>query len=69
MKTYDEIKRKAYRLYLKSFMIDNNSMASRMQARADDLLYWVLEMNTDEADEVWEAAQAEYEERMKGERV
>ena len=61
MKTYDEIKQKAYRLYLKSFKVDNNQLASSMQSRADMLLSFVLEMNSDEMDEVWEAAQAEYE--------
>lgn len=65
MKTEQEIREKAKRLFYRSFMVDdngNNELASSMQARADLLLDFVLEYNGYEKDAVWEEALDEYSE-------
>lgn len=66
MKTEEEIREKAKRLFYRSFMVDDNGndeLASSMQARADLLLDFVLEYNGYEKDAVWEEAFDEYKGR------
>ena len=66
MKTYDEIKQKAYRLYLQSYKIDNERIADKWQSKAELLLSFVLEMDQEEVENISDAAWNEYEKGVQG---
>ena len=68
MKTEAEIRQRAKRLFYRSFLVDDNGnteLASSMQARADLLLDFVLEMNSYDREAVWDEAFEEYKGRAK----
>lgn len=66
MKTYEQLLKKAKKDLMFSFVPGKpEQIINSRQERADFILYYILEMSSEEADRVWEEAQQEYNEAHK----